>query len=158
MVKTRLLPAFTLALGLSAILIACSNDSARSAGRRCGGRRARSATRRRGRRWRAAAAASYPATAEGAKQFVEAADKELLELGNKVARAQWVAATYITEDTEALSADAYQQFIAAHDAPGQGGDALRQLRSTPTRAPPEAAQAREHAAAGAVRRRPSRRS
>jgi peptidyl-dipeptidase A len=59
--------------------------------------------------------ASAPAasTPQDAKAFVEAADRELLGLANKLSRAQWVAATYITEDTEALSADAYQQFIAA---------------------------------------------
>src|SRR5215510_3375874 len=95
MVKTRLLPAFTLALGLSAILIACSNDAARS---KAGSESAPSA--------------GGAATAEGAKQFVAAADAELLELGNKVGRAQWVASTYITSDTEALSADAYKDLVA----------------------------------------------
>jgi peptidyl-dipeptidase A len=58
-------------------------------------------------------ASSGPATPEGAKTFVAKADAELLALGNKLTRAQWVAANFITEDTEALSADAYQQFIAA---------------------------------------------
>jgi peptidyl-dipeptidase A len=64
---------------------------------------------------RGSSSASAPAasTPQDAKTFVEAADRELLGLANKLSRAQWVAATYITEDTEALSADAYQQFIAA---------------------------------------------
>src|SRR5690349_161160 len=95
MVKTRLLPAFTLALGLSVILIACSNTTPRS-NEGAGG----------------ATGTAPAATAEGAKQFVAAADKELLELGNKVGRAQWVASTYITSDTEALSADAYKDLVA----------------------------------------------
>jgi peptidyl-dipeptidase A len=60
-----------------------------------------------------ATGAGSVATAEEAKAFVDKADAELLALTNKVSRAQWVAATYITEDTESLSADAYQQFIAA---------------------------------------------
>jgi peptidyl-dipeptidase A len=106
MVKTRLLPAFTVALGLSAILIACSNDNARSSGG-AGGSAASSASPAGG-----SAASSFPATADGAKQFVAAADKELLELSNKVGRAQWVASTYITSDTEALSADAYKDLVA----------------------------------------------
>ena len=55
-----------------------------------------------------------------------AADNELLELGNKVGRAQWVASTYITDDTEALSADAYKELVARDDGAGEGGDALRQ--------------------------------
>jgi peptidyl-dipeptidase A len=57
--------------------------------------------------------AGNAATPEEARAFVDKADAELLALTNKVSRAQWVAATYITEDTESLSADAYQQFIAA---------------------------------------------
>ena len=51
-------------------------------------------------------------TVEEARSFVDRADRELLELGNRLARAQWVAANFITPDTEAISADAYQEYIA----------------------------------------------
>jgi peptidyl-dipeptidase A len=138
MVKTRLLPAFTLALGLSVILIACSNDASRPKG--------------------AAESAATAATAEGAKQFVAAADKELLELGNKVGRAQWVASTYITSDTEALSADAYKDLVARTmalakdatrfdklqlDADTQRRLMLLKLASIPLPAPTDAAEQKE---------------
>jgi peptidyl-dipeptidase A len=53
-----------------------------------------------------------PVTPEAATAFVDAADRELLARANELSRAQWVAATYITSDTEALSASAYQDFIA----------------------------------------------
>jgi peptidyl-dipeptidase A len=53
------------------------------------------------------------ATAADAKAFVERADKELLDLYRRLSQAQWVSSTYITSDTEAISANAYQQFIAA---------------------------------------------
>ena len=49
-------------------------------------------------------AAEGPATAEQAREFVARAEKELAELGVIQARADWVNATYITEDTDALAA------------------------------------------------------
>src|SRR5689334_23487364 len=55
---------------------------------------------------------SGPPTADEAKRFADQADAELLDLTNKVNRAQWVAANFITSDTEALSADAYKGLIA----------------------------------------------
>jgi peptidyl-dipeptidase A len=48
-----------------------------------------------------------------AEQFVADAEKRLLELNLKYARADWVKSTYITADTEALSADANEQVIQA---------------------------------------------
>lgn len=48
-----------------------------------------------------------------AEQFVTDADKRLLELNIKYARADWVKSTFITDDTEALSADANKQVIEA---------------------------------------------
>src|SRR5262245_51642558 len=57
-------------------------------------------------------ASGGPATAEDAKRFVDQADADLLELTNALNRAQWVAANFITSDTEALSADAYKGLIA----------------------------------------------
>src|SRR5512143_3748699 len=52
-------------------------------------------------------------TAEEARAFVEQAEARLLELGNRLQRAQWVMSTYITEDTERLAADANKDYIAA---------------------------------------------
>ena len=51
-----------------------------------------------------AAAAESPATAEAAREFVARAEKELGELAVIGARAAWVNATYITDDTDALAA------------------------------------------------------
>ncbi|MEP6636839.1 MAG: M2 family metallopeptidase, partial [Acidobacteriota bacterium] len=48
-----------------------------------------------------------------ADQFVADADKRLLDLNVKFSRADWVKSTYITDDTEALSAEANKQVIAA---------------------------------------------
>jgi peptidyl-dipeptidase A len=48
-----------------------------------------------------------------AEQFVADAEKRLLELNIKYARADWVKSTYITDDTEALSAEANKQVIEA---------------------------------------------
>ncbi|MPY88540.1 MAG: peptidase M2 family protein [Luteitalea sp.] len=48
-----------------------------------------------------------------ARQFVEQANARLLELGNRVNRAQWIAANFITEDTQQVSADATAAFIGA---------------------------------------------
>lgn len=52
-------------------------------------------------------------TARDATEFVNAAEARLLDLGTRLARAQWVAANFITDDTETLSAQANEQFIAA---------------------------------------------
>src|SRR3712207_5790880 len=53
-------------------------------------------------------AASAPeasaATADGARAFVARAEKELAELNVIQQRADWVNATYITDDTDALAA------------------------------------------------------
>jgi peptidyl-dipeptidase A len=48
--------------------------------------------------------AKGPATAADAAAFIARAEKELAELGVIQARADWVNATYITEDTDALAA------------------------------------------------------
>jgi len=48
-----------------------------------------------------------------AEQFVADAEKRLLELNIKYARADWVKSTFITDDTEALSAEANKQVIEA---------------------------------------------
>ena len=49
------------------------------------------------------AAQAAPATAEEARAFVARAEKELAEFSVLSSRAQWVNATYITEDTDALA-------------------------------------------------------
>jgi peptidyl-dipeptidase A len=48
-----------------------------------------------------------------AEQFVADAEKRLLELNIKYARADWVKSTFISDDTEALSAEANKQVIEA---------------------------------------------
>ncbi len=48
-----------------------------------------------------------------AEQFVADAEKRLLELNIKYARADWVKSTFITDDTESLSAEANKQVIEA---------------------------------------------
>ncbi|HEX4955464.1 MAG TPA: M2 family metallopeptidase [Thermoanaerobaculia bacterium] len=62
--------------------------------------------------------ASVPAlaqgpTAEEAKRFADEADRRLLELTIDSQRAQWVQATYITEDTQILAAQANERLTAA---------------------------------------------
>ena len=56
---------------------------------------------------------SAKGTAAEAEQFVADAEKRLLELNLKYSQADWVKSTYITEDTEALSASANKEVIAA---------------------------------------------
>ncbi|HXD33935.1 MAG TPA: M2 family metallopeptidase [Pyrinomonadaceae bacterium] len=48
-----------------------------------------------------------------AEKFINEAEKKLFELNVKYSRADWVKSTYITEDTEALSAEANKDVIAA---------------------------------------------
>jgi peptidyl-dipeptidase A len=60
---------------------------------------------------RAGAPAGGP-TAAQARAFVEEAEARLLELSNRQSRADWVSQTYITDDTERISADANQALIA----------------------------------------------
>ncbi|HET6648023.1 MAG TPA: M2 family metallopeptidase, partial [Pyrinomonadaceae bacterium] len=56
---------------------------------------------------------SAKGTPEEAEQFVADAEKRLLELNIKYSRADWVKSTFITDDTEALSAEANKQVIEA---------------------------------------------
>ena len=48
-----------------------------------------------------------------ADQFIADAEKRLLELNRKFSRADWVKSTYITKETETLSAEANEAVIAA---------------------------------------------
>jgi len=52
-------------------------------------------------------------TAEEARQFIEKAESELLQLSNEASQAAWVQSTYITLDTEALAAKANERLISA---------------------------------------------
>ena len=56
---------------------------------------------------------SAKGTPAEAGQFVADAEKRLLELNIKYSRADWVKSTFITDDTEALSAEANKQVIEA---------------------------------------------
>ena len=60
----------------------------------------------------AAAPAGAPTVAQ-ARAFVAAAEKRLRELDLKAARAAWVQANFITDDTEAMAADAAKEQSAA---------------------------------------------
>ncbi len=57
--------------------------------------------------------AGSSATSEEADKFLADAEKRLLQLNIKYSRADWVKSTYITDDTEALSANANEEVIAA---------------------------------------------
>lgn len=57
------------------------------------------------------AAAQQPSA--DARRFVEQAERRLAELNVKKSRADWVASNFITEDTEALSADASKEYDVA---------------------------------------------
>ena len=49
-------------------------------------------------------AAQYPLTPEGARQFIAEVEKDLFDRSVISGRAQWVNATYINDDTDALAA------------------------------------------------------
>ncbi|HEY6659722.1 MAG TPA: M2 family metallopeptidase [Pyrinomonadaceae bacterium] len=50
---------------------------------------------------------------EEAEKFIQDAEKRLLDLNIKAGRADWVKSTFITDDTEALAAEANENLIAA---------------------------------------------
>jgi peptidyl-dipeptidase A len=57
-------------------------------------------------------ASGAPTVAE-AEKFMADAEKRLKDLGIKLGRAQWIQSTYITDDSEALSAAANEEYITA---------------------------------------------
>ena len=59
------------------------------------------------------AISSAKGTPEEAEKFIAAAEKRLFDLNLKFSRADWIKSTFITEDTEALSASANDELIAA---------------------------------------------
>jgi peptidyl-dipeptidase A len=61
----------------------------------------------------AASACRRGPTVNEARQFLDRAEAELLELANEASRAAWVQSTYITLDTEALAAKANERYITA---------------------------------------------
>jgi peptidyl-dipeptidase A len=61
----------------------------------------------------AAQKATTPPTAEEARQFADAAEKQLLNLWIKAGRAQWVQETFITQDTEEMAAQANEAVASA---------------------------------------------
>lgn len=61
----------------------------------------------------AASACRTAPTVEEARQFIEKAESELLQLSNEASQAAWVQSTYITLDTEALAAKANERLISA---------------------------------------------
>ncbi len=54
-----------------------------------------------------------PATLQDARTFLERANADMLRLSNRANRAGWVQSTYITPDTEALSAEATEALVSA---------------------------------------------
>jgi peptidyl-dipeptidase A len=58
-------------------------------------------------------ASEHPATPEGARAFLEEANREALRLVNAASRAGWTQSTYITVDTERMAAEASEALISA---------------------------------------------
>ncbi len=57
--------------------------------------------------------AATPPTPQEARRFINDAEQKLLALGVDAGRADWVKATYITDDTELLAAKIDERYIAA---------------------------------------------
>lgn len=57
--------------------------------------------------------AQKAATSAEAEAFVKDVEKQLNEIGVRANRAQWVQSNFITDDTEAMAADANERLIAA---------------------------------------------
>jgi peptidyl-dipeptidase A len=57
--------------------------------------------------------AANKATVAQAGQFMQEAEKRLLDLGTKAERINWINSTFITDDTDALAADASEKYTAA---------------------------------------------
>lgn len=58
------------------------------------------------------ACGSKPSAAD-ARKFVETAEADLLRLSNEAGQAQWLQATYINQDSEAVAARANQRLLDA---------------------------------------------
>lgn len=71
------------------------------------------------------------ATVAEAEAFIKMAEGRLNELSIKASRAGWVQATYITDDTEALAAEANENFIAATTELAQAARRFERLSLPP---------------------------
>src|ERR1017187_5764565 len=60
-----------------------------------------------------AGCAGRKATPEEARKFIDDAERKLLGLNIESGRADWIKSTYITDDTEAVSAKIDERAIAA---------------------------------------------
>lgn len=58
-------------------------------------------------------ASHHPPTVQEAERFIEQAEARLNKLAIASSQADWVQATYITNDTEALAASARGEFLGA---------------------------------------------
>ena len=74
------------------------------------------------------AVAPAAATVTEAQAFVDSAEARLLRLGVDADRASWVQSTYITHDTELLSAQAREQLIGATVALANESKRFNQLQ------------------------------
>src|SRR5437764_13596557 len=71
-----------------------------------------------------------PTVAE-AEEFRNKAEARLADLNVKVNQATWVHDNFITEDTEALAADANDENTAATTELGEGGKSVESLKMPP---------------------------
>jgi peptidyl-dipeptidase A len=72
-----------------------------------------------------------PPTVQEAQQFMDGAEKRLLDLGVEAGRAAWVQANFITDDTQALAAVANDRLIAAGTELAQGAKRFDGLQLPP---------------------------
>jgi peptidyl-dipeptidase A len=79
----------------------------------------------------APAAHQNPPTVEEAQQFMDGAEKRLLDLAVEAGRAAWVQANFITDDTQALAAVANDRLIAAGTELAQGAQRFAGLELPP---------------------------
>ena len=70
-----------------------------------------------------------PPTVADAEAFMASTEATLNDLTVKLARAQWVQATYITDDTELISADYNERMIAEPSAEASAFLALQPERA-----------------------------
>ncbi len=72
-----------------------------------------------------------PKTAAEAKAYTDKVEKELLLLANAFSRADWVKSTNITDDTEAMAAEANQRFTDAAVAAAKKAATFDRVRVSP---------------------------
>jgi peptidyl-dipeptidase A len=72
-----------------------------------------------------------PRTAAEAKAFTDKVEKELFVLANAFSRADWVKSTHITDDTEAIAAEANQRYTDAAVAAAKKAAAFDGVKVAP---------------------------